>query len=103
MSSYKNFVSDFPARCAALLGDFERTARLRRREVTLMLCVAMPSIVVPLERLSGPRSTPKGEPGASVSGLGEFRSGEVQSRPPVREAFPRFAALAKYFIKLVVL
>lgn len=61
MSSYKNFVSDFPARCAALLGDFERTARLRKREVTLMLCLAMPSIVVPLERLAGPRSTAKGE------------------------------------------
>lgn len=61
MSSYKNFVSDFPGRCAGLLADFERTARLRKREVTFMLCVAMPSIVVPLERLAGPRSTPKGE------------------------------------------
>jgi hypothetical protein len=61
MSSYKNFVSDFPARCAALLRDLERTARLRNREVTLMLCVAMPSIVVPLERLAAPRSTSKGE------------------------------------------
>jgi hypothetical protein len=60
MSSYKNFVSDFPARCGALLGDFERPARLRKREVTLMLCVAMPSIVVPLERLAGPRWGPEG-------------------------------------------
>lgn len=49
MSVYKNFVSDFPARCAELLGDFERSRRFRKREVTLMLCVAMPSIVVPLE------------------------------------------------------
>jgi hypothetical protein len=56
MSNYNNFVSDFPARCAALLEDFERTARLRKREVTLMLCVAMPSIVIPWERLAGPRS-----------------------------------------------
>jgi hypothetical protein len=61
MSAYKNFVSDFPARCAELLEDFERPARLRKREVTLMLCVAMPSIVVPLERLKEPGSTPKGE------------------------------------------
>jgi len=61
MSSYKNFVSDFPARCAEVLRDSERTARLRKREVTLMLCVAMPSIVVPLERLNGPKSTPNGE------------------------------------------
>jgi hypothetical protein len=61
MSNYKNLVSDFPARCADLLGDFERTARLRKREVTLMLCVAMSSVVIPLERLKGPRSTSKGE------------------------------------------
>ena len=58
MSSYKNFVSDFPGRCAEILGWFERTAQRRKREVTFMLCVATPSILVPLERLAGPRSTP---------------------------------------------
>lgn len=61
MSNYKNFVSDFPERCGALLGKFETPARRRRRDVTLMLCIAMPSIVVPLERLAGPRQTAKGE------------------------------------------
>lgn len=54
MSSYNNFVSDFPGRCADLLRKFEGTALFHEREVTLMLCVAMPSIVVPLERLKGP-------------------------------------------------
>jgi len=53
MSNYNNFVSDFPGRCAELLKEYERSARLRKREVTLMLCIAMPSIVVPLERLKG--------------------------------------------------
>jgi hypothetical protein len=61
MSGYNNFVSDFPERCSELLVAFERTARLRKREVTLMLCVAMPSLVVPWERLTAPRSTPHGE------------------------------------------
>jgi hypothetical protein len=61
MSNYSNFVSDFPERCAELLGQFEKLAQLRRREVTLMLCIATPSIVVPLERLAGPRSKPEGE------------------------------------------
>lgn len=60
MSSYNNFVSDFPGRCAALLKECEGTARLRNREVTLMLCIAMPSIVVPLERLKGPKAGSNG-------------------------------------------
>lgn len=57
MSNYKNFVSDFPARCAELLAEFEPTAQSWKREVTRMLCVAMPSIVVPLERLGLPKQT----------------------------------------------
>lgn len=54
MSNYRNFISDFPDRCGSLFRDFERPARNRGREVTLMLCAAMPSIVIPLERLTGP-------------------------------------------------
>jgi hypothetical protein len=58
MSAYKNFVSDFPARCAAILESYEGRARLRKHDLTLMLCVAMPGIVIPLERLAAPRLEP---------------------------------------------
>lgn len=62
MSQYRNFVSDFPGRCATLLSQFEAAARNRNREVTLMLCIAMPSLVVPLERLNGPNGNRPGHP-----------------------------------------
>lgn len=76
MSSYDNFVSDFPGRCAELL-RFERTARLIKREVTLMLCVAMPSIVVPLERLAGPRpnNESQGHPSRDWERFDQAKSG----------------------------
>jgi hypothetical protein len=60
MSNFDNFVSDFPGRCAELFRDFEAAARLRKREVTLLLSVAAPSIVIPLERLAGPKHGPTG-------------------------------------------
>lgn len=60
MSEYRDFVSDFPSRCAELLSSFEQQARHRRREVTLMLCVAAPTIIVPLERLKSPSETNDG-------------------------------------------
>src|SRR5438093_5745376 len=60
MSNYKNFVSDFPDRCADLLRNFSASARHRNREVTLMLSIATSSIIVPLERLDGPKNGPKG-------------------------------------------
>lgn len=49
MSCYNNFVSDFPERCAQLLKRSERTARLRKGEVT----------VVPLDRCTRERKTLK--------------------------------------------
>jgi hypothetical protein len=54
MSEYRNFISDFPSRCSELLQRYEKDARNRQREVTLMLCVAAPAIIVPMERLNGP-------------------------------------------------
>jgi len=62
MSNYSNFVSDFPGRCAKLLKQFEKPARYSKLEVTHMLCVAMPSILVPLERLEGPHDKSLGHP-----------------------------------------
>lgn len=59
MSNYDDFVSDFPGRCAELLDELEPAARVRKREVTLMLSVAASSILIPLERLAGPESDPK--------------------------------------------
>jgi hypothetical protein len=62
MSNYDNFVSDFPGRCLDLLHAFERGARFRKREVTMMLSVATPSIIIPYERLRGPESDRPGHP-----------------------------------------
>ena len=72
MSEYRDFVSDFPSRCAELLSSFEQQARHRRREVTLMLCVAAPTIIVPLERLKSPSET-----NDSASKLPAMRSARV--------------------------
>ena len=46
MSNYNNFVSDFPGRCADLMKASDKIARFQKREVTLMLCVAMPSLLL---------------------------------------------------------
>jgi hypothetical protein len=51
MSAYKNFVQDFPTRCTSLLDMFDRQAAQGNREVTLLLAVATPSLIVPFERL----------------------------------------------------
>jgi len=51
MSAYKNFVQDFPTRCKSLLDMFDSQAARGNREVTLLLAVATPSLIVPFERL----------------------------------------------------
>ena len=51
MSNYSNYLDDFPRRCRDLLHLTEGAARLRGREVTLMLMVATSGMVVPYERL----------------------------------------------------
>lgn len=51
MSAYKDFVSDFPARCLDVLHMAKRPARGQQREVTLALMVASAGFVVPFERL----------------------------------------------------
>jgi hypothetical protein len=51
MSAYKDFVSDFPARCLDILRMAEKPARVQQREVTLALLVASAGFVVPFERL----------------------------------------------------
>jgi len=52
MSSYRDFVEDFPRRCRDVLSLFSAEARLQDREVTLLLMATMAGFVMPLERLS---------------------------------------------------
>jgi hypothetical protein len=54
MSSYRNFVADFPKRCQSLLEEFYHDAVKRDREVTLLLAVATTAIIIPFERLRLP-------------------------------------------------
>lgn len=51
MSEYKNFIKDFPSRCAELLLTYEKRARFHGREVTLMLSIASAGLTVPYERI----------------------------------------------------
>ena len=51
MSNYKDFVSDYPARCRDLLVSMEATADELELKVTFLLMVASAGFVVPLERL----------------------------------------------------
>lgn len=51
MSAYKNFINDFPRRCREVLDFSEKSAHLKRREVTLTLIVASSGFVIPYERL----------------------------------------------------
>ncbi len=51
MSSFANFVEDFPSRCGDLLVRFHQDAVANDREVTLALMVASAGFLVPFERL----------------------------------------------------
>lgn len=52
MSAFRDFIIDFPSRCLDVLMKFEPEAKLRDREVTLLLMAASSAFVVPYERLS---------------------------------------------------
>lgn len=51
MSAYKDFVRDFPSRCLDIMRLFANAAREHDREVTLLLAMATPSVILPFERL----------------------------------------------------
>lgn len=51
MSTYSNFISDFPTRSGDLLNRFESRAKANNLEVTLMLTTAALSLIIPTERL----------------------------------------------------
>ena len=51
MTAYRNFVQDFPSRCASILESYQADALARDREVTLSLAIASAALVVPFERL----------------------------------------------------
>lgn len=53
MSNYKDFVSDYPARCRDLLVSMEAEAAVQGREVTFMLAIASTGFIFPYERLKG--------------------------------------------------
>lgn len=51
MTSYVNFIQDFPSRCVDILQDYEELASLHGREVTLSITIATSALVIPFERL----------------------------------------------------
>ena len=51
MGAYKNYVQDFPARCKEVLEEFTVDASEIGREVTLLLAIATPCLILPYERL----------------------------------------------------
>jgi hypothetical protein len=51
MTAYRNYVQDFPSRSRDLLNEFSLSARALNKEVTLLLAVATPCLIVPYERL----------------------------------------------------
>lgn len=61
MTSYLNFIQDFPTRAIQILDDKFDWAKANNREVTLMLSIAATSFIIPFERLR-PISPP--QPGA---------------------------------------
>ena len=54
MSNYKNFIQDFPERCAEILKEYRNHARKNGREVTHMFAIASCAITIPFERLRKP-------------------------------------------------
>ncbi len=52
MSTYKDFVKDYPKRCIDVLDKFYEKAKTADREVTLLLMAAAGGLVMPYERLS---------------------------------------------------
>ena len=51
MGSYANYFEDLPVRCNEILKEFSYRAEEIEREVTLLLAVATPCIILPYERL----------------------------------------------------
>ena len=62
MSSYSNFIQDFPSRCLDILKKYEKHAITHNREVTLMLAIATAGFVIPFERLRPPYSEDSDHP-----------------------------------------
>jgi len=52
MSTYRDFIRDFPARCLDVLEYFHPSAQIRDREVTLLIMAATTAFIIPKERLS---------------------------------------------------
>jgi len=51
VTAYSNFVQDFPSRCIDILQDYESSATLKGREVTLSISIATSAFIFPFERL----------------------------------------------------
>ena len=51
MGAFTNYVQDFPNRCNEVLEAFSYRAQEIKREVTLLLAVATPCLILPYERL----------------------------------------------------
>ncbi len=55
MSSFTNFIKDYPTRCYQILKAY-RVAQLAGREVTLMLAMASTGMIMVYERLANPKN-----------------------------------------------
>lgn len=58
MSEYSSYVSDFPARCAEILEEFQFPAKRLGRDVTLLISITSAGLIFPHERLRLGGSTP---------------------------------------------
>ena len=75
MTSFKNFIKDFPSRSLDLLTNFHPKAVDMDREVTLLLSVAATGLTFPFERLRKPPdgiSHPSGDRKTHTRALGKF-------------------------------
>ncbi|MBI5302018.1 MAG: hypothetical protein HY868_07760 [Chloroflexi bacterium] len=64
MSSYTNFIKDFPTRCLELFDKTFDQTRINGREVTLLLSIATVAFNIPFERL---RAKPEKHPADDVT------------------------------------
>jgi hypothetical protein len=51
MTTYRNFIQDFPTGCRTLLQEYGALAAANDKEVTLLLTVASSALLIPYERL----------------------------------------------------
>jgi len=76
MTSYANFIQEFPRRCRDILVAYEEDAKGKDREVTLLVTVATSAFTIPFERLnpSSPNHIADDRYPEAVSALGRLQN-----------------------------